>query len=73
MKQLSYADIKRLKTEYSEGTRIMLDHMGPDPNPIPNGMTGTVLYVDDLGTVSCAWDNGRTLSLIPGTDKFHKI
>lgn len=73
MKQLSYAEIKRLKTEYPEGTRIILDHMEPDPNPVPDGMTGEVLWVNDNGTIACLWDNGRQLAVIPGVDKFHKL
>ena len=36
-------------------------------------MKGTVLHVDDLGTVHCAFDNGRQLGLVPGEDSFHKI
>ena len=27
--------IKMLKEQYPPGTRIQLDHMGNDPNPIP--------------------------------------
>ena len=60
-----------MNSKYPEGTRIMLDRMGEDPRPIPDGTRGTVLHVDDIGTVHCVFDNGRRLGLIPGEDRFH--
>ena len=33
---------------------------------------GTVQYVDDAGQLGISWDNGRSLSVIPGVDSFHK-
>ena len=43
------------------------------PHPIESGTRGTVIYVDDIGTVHCAFDNGRQLGLVPGEDSFHRI
>lgn len=65
--------IKMLKEQYPPGTRIQLDHMGNDPNPIPAGTKGTVDFADDIGTVHCTFDNGRQLGLCMGEDSFHKI
>lgn len=65
--------IEMMKARYPEGTRICLDSMGNDPNPIPSGTKGTVEFVDDMGTVFCKFDNGRSLGVIPGEDSFHKI
>lgn len=70
---LSREMIETLKRRYPEGTRIMLDHMGNDPHPIPNGTLGTVKHVDDIGTVHCDFDNGRQLGLVAGEDVFHKL
>jgi hypothetical protein len=53
----------------SVGKRIKLGHM-EDPYPIPDGATGTVTGVDDWGHVHVQWDNGRTLSVIPGEDSY---
>ena len=65
--------VKRMKETYKHGTRIQLDFMGNDPRPIPSGTKGTVRHVDDMGTVHCNFDNGRSLGLIPGEDSFHAI
>lgn len=51
------------------GKRITLNHM-EDPEPIPDGATGTVVAVDDWGHIHVQWDNGRSLSVIPGEDSF---
>jgi len=50
--------------------------MPDDPNPIPVGSTGTIEAVTEgpLGQVHVKWDDsGRTLSLIPGVDRFEVI
>ena len=70
---MNYSRIQQLKEQYPPGTRIQLDHMGNDPNPIPAGTKGTVDLVDDIGTVHCTFDNGRHLGLCMGEDSFHKI
>ena len=61
------------KERYPPGTRIELIHMGDDPNPIPDGTRGTVSAVDDIGTVFCHFDNGRSLGLAYGEDSFRKL
>ena len=61
------------KKQYPPGTRICLDSMGDDPRPIPAGTKGTVIAVDDIGTVHCEFDNGRSLGICPEVDSFHKI
>lgn len=65
--------IESMKARYPEGTRICLDNMENDPHPIPSGTKGTVIAVDDAGQLLMKWDNGHSLSLIPGEDSFHKI
>lgn len=65
--------IEIMKQRYPEGTRICLDSMVNDPDPIPSGTKGTVEFVDDMGTVFCKFENGRSLEIIPDEDSFHKI
>ncbi|MBR5681634.1 MAG: DUF4314 domain-containing protein [Clostridia bacterium] len=62
------------KKLYPPGTRIELIHMGDDdPNPIPDGTRGTVTAVDDIGTVFCRFDNGRSLGMAYGADSFRAL
>ena len=64
---------QRYKELYPKGTRILLLHMGDDPRPVEDDMRGTVMFVDDMSTVHCGFDNGRQLGLIPGEDSFRKL
>ena len=61
------------KQKYPKGTRIELIQMGNDPRPVPPGTRGTVTYVDDMGQIGMHWDNGQSLSLIPGEDSFRVL
>ena len=56
---------QRMKENYPAGTRIMLLHMGADPNP--------VAPIDDIGTLHCDFDNGRSLGVVPGEDTFRTL
>lgn len=73
MKMMSGEQIKFYKEKFPKGTRVQLDRMGDDPNPIPGGTKGVVLAVDDVGTIICNFDNGRCLGICPEVDSFHKI
>ncbi len=64
---------ERMKETYPPGTRIQLDHMEDPWAPVPPGTRGTVQFVDDIGQIGMKWDNGRTLSLVPGEDSFRKL
>jgi len=55
------------------GKRIELISMPYDPNPVPAGTVGTCYDVDGLGHLLMHWDNGRTLSLIPGIDTWRIV
>ena len=64
---------KMMKERYPAGMRILLLHMGSDPFPVAPNTKGTVVAVDDIGTVHCDFDNGRSLGMIPGEDTFRTL
>ena len=64
--------VKRIRREYPQGTRIELVEMD-DPQSPPPGTRGTVLYVDDTGTIFPKWDSGGGLGLVYGKDKYREI
>lgn len=68
-----YQQAKRYQAEYPPGTRIMLLGMENDPRPVEANTRGTVRVVDDIGTIHCTFDNGRSLGMVPGEDSFRKL
>ena len=62
-----------VKQQYPKGTRIELNHMDDPHAPVPPGTRGTVVFVDDIGTIHMQWDNGRSLGLVPNEDSFRKL
>lgn len=54
------------------GTRVKLDSMDDTQAP-PKGTMGSIIYVDDIGTIHVAWDNGSSLGLVPDVDTFTVI
>lgn len=64
--------IKRTKECYPKGTEIELICMY-DSQTVPSGTHGIVDFVDDIGTIFVNWDNGSTLGLVIGEDRFKII
>ena len=62
-----------MKDSYPPCTRILLLQMGDDPRPVEGNTRGTVKAVDDMGTLHCAFDNGRSLGIVPGEDSFRRL
>ena len=69
----SRAQVEFTRSCYPPGTRVRLNNMNAPYSPVEPGTRGTVRYVDDSGQLGVAWDNGRSLSLIPGEDSFRKL
>lgn len=44
-----------------------------DPYAVPSGTLGTIDYIDDEGQIGVSWDNGSSLSLLYGVDKFEVV
>ena len=70
MKILSRDEITTLRERYPPGSRIVLGYMDDPYHPVEPGTKGTLKFIDDLGTFHVTWDNGRTLGLVYGVDRF---
>ena len=64
--------VDRLRKEYPEGTRVILERMD-DPQAPPVGTMGTVLRVDDAGNLIMRWDNGSGLNVAYGEDRVARM
>ena len=53
-----------------EGQRLRLIATTDSYTHLTPSMEGTIMFVDDAGTVHVDWDNGSTLGLIPGEDRW---
>lgn len=72
MKFPSLRQVEEMRMHYPKGTRIELEKMDDVQAP-PIGTKGTVLCVDDTGSIMVAWDNGSHLNVIYGEDQVRKI
>lgn len=64
--------VERIRAQYKAGMRIELIEMD-DPQSPPAGTRGTIIAVDDIGSLIVNWDNGSGLNAIPGKDRFKTI
>lgn len=72
MKGISRSELERLRQAYPKGTRVELIRMDDEQAP-PPGTHGTVLGVDDIGSLMMAWDNGSGLNVIWRVDAVRKL
>lgn len=63
----THETVERLRKSYPVGCRVELVRMDDIQAP-PIGTQGTVLGVDDIGSVMVAWDNGSSLNVAYGAD-----
>ena len=61
-----------LRREYPVGCRVELLRMD-DPQAPPIGTCGTVIGMDDTGSVMVRWDNGSGLHVVYGEDECRKV
>lgn len=72
MRIISDRQLKALRKQYPDGTRVELLQMDDIQAP-PLGTMGTVYGIDDTGSLLVRWDNGSGLSVIFGEDVVRKI
>lgn len=64
--------LKDLREEYPKDARVELIKM--DDSQAPKiGTKGTVMGVDDLGSILVKWDSGSHLSVVYGVDVCRRI
>ena len=63
--------VESLRRQYPAGTRVILRRM-EDVQAPPVGTRGTVLGVDDTGSLLMHWDNGCGLNVVYGEDLVEK-
>ena len=64
--------VERVRREYPAGTRVELIQMDDLQAPAP-GTLGTVIGVDDTGSLLMRWDNGSGLNVVYGEDLVRKV
>ena len=64
--------VERIQTQYPAGCRVELVKMDDMQAP-PIGTKGTVIGVDDIGSILVSWDNGSSLHVVYGEDICRKI
>ena len=64
--------VEHIRKEYPRGTRVELLRMDDIQAP-PIGTLGTVLGVDDTGSLLTRWDNGSGLNVVYGEDLVRKV
>ena len=72
MRTPSKETIEALRRAYPAGCTVELVQMD-DPQAPPIGTKGTVLGVDDIGSIMVAWDSGGSLNVVCGEDICRKI
>lgn len=64
--------VEKIRKEHPVGCRVELIFMDDLQAP-PKGTKGTVIGVDDIGSIMVSWDNGSGLNLIYGEDSYRRI
>ena len=65
--------VERLRLQYPSGFRVELVSMDHPYARLKPGDRGTVVAVDDIGTVHIDWDNGSGLGAAYGVDVIRRI
>ena len=72
MKMPSREIVEGIRNRFPTGSRVELIQMNDLMAP-PPGTQGTVIGVDDIGSILVAWDNGSSLSVAYGEDRCQRV
>ena len=71
---INESTLASLRERFPAGCRVELIHMNDPWNiRLTEGCEGTVIAVDDMGTIHVAWDCGSSLGVVYGIDSCHRI
>ena len=74
MRIISKEALQDLRERFPKGTRVELVHMNdPFNTRLVPGCKGTVISVDDIGTIHVNWDCGSSLGVAYGEDVCRKV
>lgn len=69
MRNISKETLAHLRAVYPAGARVELISMDdPYNTQLMPGVKGTVVSVDDIGTIHVQWDCGSSLGVVYGVD-----
>ena len=72
MRVISKEALQALRERFPKGTRVELVQMD-DPQAPSIGTKGTVIGVDDIGSIMVSWDNGSGLNVAYDEDICRKV
>lgn len=72
MRVITKEQLQSLRKSYPTGSRVELLKMD-DPQAPPLGTKGTVLGVDDIGSLLVRWDNVSGLNVVYGEDLVRRM
>lgn len=74
MRELTKERLLALREAYPAGCRVELIRMDdPYNTKLVPGCKGTVMAIDDIGTIHVAWDCGSSLGVVCGVDAVRKV
>lgn len=73
MKEIHPERLRELREHFTKGTRVVLIKMYDPYTKLKPGDKGTVVSVDDIGTIHVKWDLGSSLGVAYGEDVCRKI
>lgn len=67
-------ELNRLREQFPEHSRVKLISMDdPYNTKLVPGEKGSVIHVDDTGTIHVSWDCGSSLGVVYGEDRCMKL